>query len=86
MKVVIAAVLAVLRRPALWPTAVRQVLIMATPGWWRRPPLLPLPASDYLRFRLETAYGGHRIGLLRSQDVVAYLKWCRAWRRSRHGR
>ena len=28
------------------------------PGWWRRPPFLPLPAPDYLRFRMETAYGG----------------------------
>ena len=46
------------RHPSLWATAVRQALRLAAPGWWRRRPFLPLPAPDYLRFRLQTAYGG----------------------------
>ena len=51
------AVVAVARRPWLWPVAVRQTLRLARPGWWRRWPPLPLPDPSYLRFRLQTAYG-----------------------------
>ena len=53
------AAVAVLRRPRLWPTALRQAFRLARPGWWRRPPFLPLPDPDYVRFRLQTAYGAH---------------------------
>ncbi|MGH9212690.1 MAG: hypothetical protein ACRD2C_18780 [Acidimicrobiales bacterium] len=73
-------VLAVIRRPELWSTAVRQAAVLARPGWWRRSPFLPLPPPDYWRFRLQTAYGGDGRGPLRSADVVAYLRWCRAGR------
>ena len=41
----------------LWATALRQGVRMCPPGWWRRPPFLPLPDREYLRFRLETQYG-----------------------------
>lgn len=73
-------VLAVARRPDLWVTAVRQLRVLARPGWWRRPPFLPLPPRDYLRFRLQTAYGGDGTGTVRGEDLVSYLRWCRAWR------
>ncbi|MBS1838161.1 MAG: hypothetical protein JST64_10755 [Actinobacteria bacterium] len=75
-----------LRRPDLWPTAVRQASVLAAPGWWRRAPFLPLPAPDYLRFRLITAYGGDGAAPGRGdpdgaaatgRDLVAYLAWCR---------
>lgn len=74
------AVAAVVVRPWLWATAVRQVFVLARPGWWRRWPLLPLPDADYLAFRMVTAYGdaGARPG---PGDVVGYLRWCRAWPR-----
>lgn len=71
------AAVAVGRHPVLWPTAVRQIRVLAVPGWWRRPPYLPLPAPDYLRFRLQTAYGDQRDP--EPDDVVTYLHWCRAW-------
>jgi hypothetical protein len=77
-----AAASAVLRRPSLWGTAIVQIRLLARPGWWRRPPFLPLPAPAYFRFRLETAYGGDSPQLLRAEDVVTYLSWCRDWRRS----
>jgi hypothetical protein len=73
--------LAVGRRPALWPTAVRQAAVLAAPGWWRRAPFLPLPAPEYLRFRLQTAYGGSGRGAIEPDDVVSYLEWCRDTRR-----
>lgn len=76
---------AVVRHPGLWGTAIVQVLRLAAPGWWRRWPLLPLPAPGYLAFRLQTAYGDPG-ATPDPHDVVGYLRWCRAWPRvARHG-
>jgi hypothetical protein len=71
------AVAAVLRHPSLWWIGVRQLLVLAEPGWWRRVPFLPLPAPDYLRFRLETVYGGAGDRPLEPEDLLDYLRWCR---------
>lgn len=71
------ATVAVAHHPSLWPTAVRQALVLAQPGWWHRAPFLPLPAPDYLRFRLETAYGGSGDRPIEPHDLVAYLRWCK---------
>jgi hypothetical protein len=70
-------VLAVLRRPALWGTALRQLLALAPSGWWRRRPFLPVPDADYLAFRLQTMYGDPRHAP-EPGDVVTYLHWCRS--------
>jgi hypothetical protein len=72
-------VLAVARRPSLWPTAVRQASALARRGWWRRPPFAPLPPPAYVGFRLETQYGdrSHRPD---PDDVLRYLAWCKAYR------
>ena len=75
------AILAVLVRPPLWPTAVRQLLLLAPPGWWRRRPHLPVPDAAYLAFRLETMYGAGAPAP-RPGDLVDYLRWCRRSRRS----
>ena len=64
-----------LGRPGLWPVAVAQALRLARPGWWRHRPFLPLPDPDYVRFRLQTAYGSS--GQPTAEDLVAYLRWCR---------
>jgi len=77
----IAVVWAVVRRPTLWPTAIRQARRTAASGWWRRAPFLPLPGGDYLRFRLLTQYGDAD-ATPRPADAVAYLEWCRAWDRA----
>jgi alpha-beta hydrolase superfamily lysophospholipase len=71
---------AVLVRPSLWLTAVRTLARLAAPGWWRRRPHLPLPDADYLRFRMETQYGGDGSTPPAPADVVAYLRWCRRTR------
>jgi len=70
---------AVVVRPGLWPTVLRQAGRLARPGWWRRAPFLPLPDPDYLAFRLETQYGGADPGdrTMRAVDLVTYLEWCR---------
>ena len=62
---------ALLRRPRLWPAALRLV----PPKWWRHWPPLPLPPAGYRRFRVETMYG--REGKLEADDLVRYLEWCR---------
>jgi hypothetical protein len=74
------AVAALLVRPRLWATAVRQLGRLATPGWWRRPPFLPMPDAAYLRFRMVTAYGDPHHEP-EPEDLVTYLDWCRGWPR-----
>lgn len=67
---------AVSRRPDLWLTALRQGRRMAPRAWWRHAPYLPLPAPDYLRFRLQTMYGGEH-PVPAPADVVRWLDWAR---------
>ena len=73
------AAAAVLRRPWLWTTAVRQVRVLAAPGWWRRRPWLPVPDPAYMGFRLLTQYGDSNHAP-EPDDVVTYLRWCRSFR------
>jgi hypothetical protein len=42
--------------------------------WYRRFPFLPLPARDYLRWRLYTAYGDEA-AVPSAEDVVRYARW-----------
>ena len=79
MSALLGAVATVARHPHLWGTALRQARLLARPGWWRRPPFLPVPDPDYLRFRLLTAYGGDGTAVPEPADLVAYLTWCRAF-------
>jgi hypothetical protein len=69
---------AVLRRPDLWTTALRQARRTAAPGWWRHRPFLPVPTDDYLRFRLLTQYGDADAAP-EPRDAITYLEWCRDW-------
>ncbi len=72
---------AVVCRPHLWWVAILQYRSFVPDAWWRRPPFLPLPARNYVRFRLETAYG--HAGEPSAVDLVRYLEWCRDARRAR---
>ena len=67
---------AVVSRPSLWLTALRQWRRTTPRGWWQHRPFLPVPSGDYLHFRLVTQYGSadHRI---EPADVLNYLAWCR---------
>jgi hypothetical protein len=69
---------AVVRRPRLWSTALRQWVRLTPRGWWHRPPFLPVPDRRYLDFRMQTQYGDprHRPA---TTDVISYLTWCREW-------
>ena len=72
-------VFGVLRRPRLWSTALAQGFRLAPRRWWSRAPFLPLPAREYLEFRLATQYGGGRRRSPEIRDVIDYLEWCRDW-------
>jgi hypothetical protein len=71
---------AVLSHPSLAPSAFGAVRRLAAPGWWARAPFLPLPAPEYWRFRLQTAYGDDATARLSTRDVTSYLRWCRQTR------
>jgi len=75
------AAAAIAVRPRLWPVAAGQLVRLAAPGWWRRWPPVPAPDPGYLRFRLQTQYGdpGREPA---PADLVAYLDWCRGFRRA----
>ncbi|MBK5287967.1 MAG: hypothetical protein JJE46_05805 [Acidimicrobiia bacterium] len=73
------AVLAVIVRPRLWGTALRQLGAIAPRRWWRHPPFLPIPERRYLEFRLQTQYGPDAD--VDPADVVTYLEWCKQSRR-----
>jgi hypothetical protein len=72
-------VFTVVRHPRLWPVAVGQWRRLTPRGWWRRAPFLPVPAPEYVRFRLVTQYGGTQHAPS-GQDVLHYLAWCRRQR------
>ena len=44
--------------------------------WWKRPPLLPLPDREYLRWRMYTAYG-HESAVPPVGDVISFARWRR---------
>ena len=67
-------------RALLRPTLARD-LVAATwafrrRGWFRRPPFLPLPDRDYLRWRMYTAYGDEG-AVPPTEDVVRFARWRR---------
>jgi hypothetical protein len=65
-------------RPELWATALRTVWRLRRDRWWEAAPFFPVPSPDYLRFRMVTAYGDATANPS-VDDVVTYLRWCRAW-------
>jgi len=44
--------------------------------WYRRPPFLPLPPREYLRWRMFTAYGDED-AVPPLEDVVRFARWRR---------
>jgi len=43
-------------------------------GWYARFPFLPLPARDYLEWRMYTAYGDENV-VPPADDIVRYARW-----------
>ena len=80
-----AAAGAAARRPGLWAVAVVQAFRFAPRGWWRRPPFLPVPDRDLVRFRAATMYG-RPDAPAEPDDVIRWLRWCRSESRRRRAR
>ncbi len=71
-------VLRLLPRALLSPRLALALLIVAwrfrRERWWAQVPFLPLPARDYVRWRMYTAYGDHD-AVPPVEDVVRYARW-----------
>jgi hypothetical protein len=74
---------AVAVRPYLWMAALSQGVRLASPGWWRKWPPIPVPTDALWRMRMVTAYGGDGTALPDPGDVTSYLEWCRGARKWR---
>ena len=62
------------RRPSLALDLARVAWRFRRHGWYRRAPFLPLPARDYLRWRMYTAYGDSD-AVPPAADVERYARW-----------
>ena len=62
------------RRPATAAALIRVGWRLGRRHWWRQFPFLPLPASEYVRWRMYTAYGDEDI-TPPADDVERYARW-----------
>jgi hypothetical protein len=65
-----------LRRPRLIPLLMAAGWRFRRRQWYRKPPFLPLPTQDYVRWRMYTAYGSR--GEPTGAELERYLRWS-AW-------
>jgi len=63
-----------LRNPRTASALVRVGWRFRARGWYRRFPFLPLPAREYLRWRMYTAYGDANV-VPPAEDIVRYSRW-----------
>ncbi len=65
---------ALLFKPSLWGTSIRQIFLLAKNRWVLTFPFLPSPGEDFLEFRILT-YQGQTEKLPEVKVVVAWLAW-----------
>ena len=65
---------ALLWKPSLWLTGVKQIFILAKNRWSVTPPFLPFPSEDFLEFRIIT-YQGESEKLPDVDVVITWLVW-----------
>jgi len=63
-----------LLRPGLAVDLLRVAWRFRARDWWRRAPFLPLPPSEYVRWRMYTAYGDED-AVPSAEDVIRYARW-----------
>ena len=63
-------------RPRLAIDLLRLAWSFRARRWYRRPPFLPLPPREYIRWRMFTAYG-HEDAVPPVDDVVRFATWRR---------
>lgn len=69
---------AVIVRPRLWVSALRQAKRLIPREWWRNGSHLPVPTRAYIDFRMTTQYG-HGTHQPEIADVIDYLEWSKDW-------
>ena len=69
----------ILRHPTLWPEAVRTLVAFTPSRWWAQRPFLPVPRPEYIRWRLQTAYGTSD-ATPDPRDLLHFLQWRRRQR------
>jgi hypothetical protein len=62
------------RNPSVGLSLVRVGWRFRRRGWFKRFPFLPLPAREYLRWRMHTAYGRDD-AVPPAEDIVRYARW-----------
>ncbi|MGH6691286.1 MAG: hypothetical protein ACREF4_11500 [Gammaproteobacteria bacterium] len=65
-----------LLRPRLAVDLLRLAWSFRARDWYRRPPFLPLPPRDYMRWRMFTAYGDAQ-AIPPVDDVANFARWRR---------
>jgi hypothetical protein len=63
-------------RPRLALDLLRTAWAFRRRRWWARPPFLPLPDREYLRWRMYTAYADEN-AVPPADDVVRFARWRR---------
>ncbi len=63
-------------RPRLAVDLLRLAWSFRARDWWRRPPFLPVPPREYLRWRMFTAYGDEN-AIPPVNDVANFARWRR---------
>ncbi len=63
-------------RPRLAIDLLRLAWSFRARDWYRRPPFLPVPPREYLRWRMLTAYGDEQ-AIPPLEDVVRFARWRR---------
>lgn len=63
-----------LRSPTLAVDLLRVLWNFRARRWYRRPPFLPLPPREYVRWRMHTAYGDDD-AIPSADDVERYARW-----------
>lgn len=63
-----------LRNPAVGVSLVRVGWRFRRRDWYKRFPFLPLPAREYVQWRMHTAYGSDD-AVPPANDVIRYARW-----------
>ncbi|MDQ2891030.1 MAG: hypothetical protein M3R65_10850 [Gemmatimonadota bacterium] len=63
-----------LRRPTLAVSLLRVSWRFRNRRWYRQPPFLPVPDREYVRWRMETAYGSPD-AVPTVADAERYVRW-----------
>ena len=46
--------------------------------WYRRPPFLPIPPEEFIRWRMHTAYGDEH-AVPPADDILRFARWRRGF-------